>query len=316
MSTAIVEEKIDKMQDRKEFEQEIELRSEESGKRLDAYISENSELSRSFAERLVNDGFVLVNGEAKLKKYKVKDGDIVNVSVPREDVPSLTPKKMDIHIIYDCDEYAIINKEAGLTVHPAPGHADDTLVNALLAEFDISDENDLRPGIVHRLDKDTSGLLIVAKNRRAREKLSELFAERDIDKRYLAICYGNPKEDHYIIEEPVGRHRKDRKKMCVCEDGRYAKSEMTVLKRMRGAFLAEVKIYTGRTHQIRVHMNHIGFPIAGDEVYGNKLSLRIPMKRQALHSWRLSFVNPFNNETVSYEAPLAYDMEELIKRLK
>jgi 23S rRNA pseudouridine1911/1915/1917 synthase len=297
------------MPENREFEQEIEIAVDEQGKRLDAYLAENSDLSRSFAEKLVN-------GEVKAKKYKVKKGDYIYICVPREEVPNLVPRKMDIDIVYDCDNYAVINKEAGLTVHPAPGHYDDTLVNAILAEFDISDENDLRPGIVHRLDKDTSGLLLVAKNRTAREKLSTLFAERCIDKTYLAICYGNPKEDHFFVEEPIGRHQKDRKKMSVRPDGRAAKSEITVLKRLKGSFLAQIKIYTGRTHQIRVHMSHMGFPLAGDDVYGTKLSMKIPIKRQALHSWKLSFVDPFSGDLVNYEAPVPLDIEELIKRLK
>lgn len=298
------------------IEKVIDIHAESDGGRLDAYIADNSDISRSFAEKLVTEGFVRVNGEPKLKKYKVRKNDSIHIEVPKEDVPDLTPVKMDITIIYDSPEFAVIDKPAGITVHPAPGHAEDTIVNAMLAEFEITDENDLRPGIVHRLDKDTSGLMIVAKNREAREKLSKVFADRKVDKRYLAVCWGKPKKDRFIIEEPIGRHKKDRKKMCVCEDGRYAKSEITVLKRNDDSFLAEVKIYTGRTHQIRVHMSHAGFPLAGDEVYGNRQSLKLPIGRQALHSWKLSFVNPFTNETEAFETSLPEDMRELIKRLK
>jgi len=298
------------------IERTIELNVENGGVRLDAYIAENSDISRSFAERLVTDNFVLVNSVSKPKKYKVKEGDYIYIEVPKEEVPDLTPVKMDIDIIFDCDDYAVIDKPAGITVHPAPGHAEDTIVNAMLAEFEINDENDLRPGIVHRLDKDTSGLMIVAKNRKSREILSKVFADREIDKRYLAVCWGNPKEDHFIIEQPIGRHFKDRKKMCVREDGRYSKSEITVLKRANTVFLAEIRIFTGRTHQIRVHMSHAGYPLAGDEVYGNRLSLKLPITRQALHSAKLSFVNPFTNELVTYESSMPSDMRELIKRLK
>ncbi len=278
-----------------EIERTVKLTAEADGGRLDAFIADNSDITRSFAERLVTDGRVTVNGVLKQKKYKVKQGDYIYIEVPKEEVPDLTPVKMDINIIYDCADYAVIDKPAGITVHPAPGHAEDTIVNAMLAEFDISDENDLRPGIVHRLDKDTSGIMLIAKNRNAREKLSTIFAEREIDKRYLAICWGNPKKKIiFFIEEPIGRHRKDRKKMCVREDGRYAKSEITVLKRSDTSFLAEIRIYTGRTHQIRVHMSHAGHPLAGDEVYGNKQSLKLPIARQALHSHRLSFFKPIH----------------------
>jgi 23S rRNA pseudouridine1911/1915/1917 synthase len=299
-----------------DIERVIEIHAEEGGARLDAFIADNSDISRSFAERLITDEMVKVNDSIKQKKYKVKSGDYIYIEVPKEDVPELTPVKMDIDIVYDCDDYAVIDKPAGITVHPAPGHAEDTIVNAMLAEFDITDDNDLRPGIVHRLDKDTSGIMIVAKNRKSRELLSKVFADREIDKRYLAVCWGNPKEDHFIIEKPIGRHFKDRKKMCVREDGRYSKSEIRVLKRGSSAFLAQIRIYTGRTHQIRVHMSDAGYPLAGDEVYGNKLSLKLPISRQALHSERLSFVSPFTHEIVSYEAPIPLDMRELIKRLK
>lgn len=298
------------------IERTIELNVETGGLRLDAYIAENSDISRSFAERLVTDELVKVNGVSKPKKYKVKDGDYIYIEVPKEDVPELTPVKMDIDIIYDCDEYAVIDKPFGVTAHPAPGHAEDTVVNAMLAEFEITDENDLRPGIVHRLDKDTSGLMIIAKNRKSREILAKVFADREIDKRYIAVCWGNPKEDHFIIDQPIGRHKRDRKKMCVCEDGRHAKSEIRVLKRSSSVFLAEIRIYTGRTHQIRVHMSNAGYPLAGDEVYGTKLSLKMPIKRQALHSARLSFTDPFTGKPVSFEAPIPSDMRELIKRLK
>lgn len=298
------------------MEKTINLTAEEDGGRLDAYVSDHTDISRSFAEKLVNQGHVLVNGSSKQKKYKVKKGDIIFIEVPAEPVPDLTPVKMDITIIYDSHYFAVIDKPAGLTVHPSPGHSNDTLVNAILAEFEITDDNDLRPGIVHRLDKDTSGLMLIAKNREAREKLAKVFADRNVVKRYLAVCWGNPKTDHFFIEEPIGRHRKDRKKMCVREDGRYAKSEITVLKRSDNAFLAEVRIFTGRTHQIRVHMSHAGFPLAGDVVYGNRMSLKMPIGRQALHSWKLSFDNPFTNETEAFESPLPQDMRELIKRLK
>lgn len=286
-----------------------------SSVRLDTYISSNSDISRSHAEKLIEQGNVTVNGSAREKKYKVRTGDNIIVVIPPEKVPDLTPVEMDLKIVYECENYAVIDKPAGVTVHPAHGTGADTIVNGLLHRFDIKDDNDVRPGIVHRLDKDTSGLLIVAKNREAREKLSKMFADRTVDKKYLAVCAGNPKTDKFIAEFPIARSRKDRKKMAVDESGKYAKSEITVLKRLRGAFLAEVKIYTGRTHQIRVHMAHLGFPLAGDTVYGNRISAAMPIGRQALHSWHLSFIDPFNNSQKSFQSPLPADMEELVKRL-
>ncbi len=297
------------------FEKEYTITAEEGGKRLDSYISAVTDISRSHAERLISEGHVLVNGVLKEKKYKISAGDVLDIKVPAEKIPDLTPREMDISVIYECGEYAVIDKPAGITVHPAAGTGDDTIVNGLLHRFDIRDDNDVRPGIVHRLDKDTSGILLVAKNRTAREKLSGLFAGREVNKSYLAVCWGNPKFDHIVVEAPVGRHIKDRKKMSVTENGRYAKSEITVLKRLKGAFLAEVKIYTGRTHQIRVHMSHLGFPVAGDKVYGNKNSLSLKIDRQALHSHRLGFTDPFSGEKMEFVSPMPDDMEMLIKRL-
>lgn len=284
--------------------------------RLDAYIADNTDISRSHAEKLITDGLVTVNGVVKEKKYKVKQGDTIHIIIPAEKVPDLKPVPMDITVIYECENYAVIDKPAGVTVHPAAGNWDNTLVNGLMYQMDIKDDNDVRPGIVHRLDKDTSGLLLVAKNRTAREKLSKMFADRAVDKRYLAVCSGNPKFTKTVIDQPIGRSKKDRKKMAIDPEGRHAKSEITVLKTLKGGFLAEVKIYTGRTHQIRVHMSHLGYPLAGDSVYGNRISLSMPIKRQALHSWKLSFTDPFDNTQKSFQSPIPEDMEELVKRLE
>ncbi|MGE4267636.1 MAG: RluA family pseudouridine synthase [Deferribacterales bacterium] len=294
----------------------ITLTAAENSVRLDTYISANSEISRSHAEKLIEQGNVTVNGIVREKKYKVKAGDNIIVVIPPEKMPDLTPVEMDMKVVYECDNYAVIDKPAGVTVHPAHGTDADTLVNGLLYLFDIQDDNDVRPGIVHRLDKDTSGLLLVAKNRNAREKLSKMFADRTVDKKYLAVCAGNPKTEKFSAEFPIARSKKDRKKMAVDENGKHAKSEITVLKLLKGAFLAEVKIYTGRTHQIRVHMSHLGFPLAGDSVYGNKISTAMPIERQALHSWHLSFIDPFDNTQKSFQSPLPADIEELVKRLK
>ncbi|MCD8552580.1 RluA family pseudouridine synthase [Seleniivibrio sp.] len=299
-----------------ENSQIITMTASESSVRLDAYISANSEISRSHAEKLIEQGSVTVNGAVREKKYKVRVGDNIIVVIPPEKMPDMTPVEMNLTVVYECDNYAVIDKPAGVTVHPAHGTDADTLVNGLLYMFDIQDDNDVRPGIVHRLDKDTSGLLLVAKNRNAREKLSKMFADRTVDKKYLAVCAGNPKTEKFTAEFPIARSKKDRKKMAVDENGKYAKSEITVLKLLKGAFLAEVKIYTGRTHQIRVHMSHMGFPLAGDSVYGNKISAAMPIKRQALHSWHLSFIDPFDNTQKSFLSPLPTDIEELVKRLK
>lgn len=296
-------------------EKRYNLTADASRQRLDVYISGATDISRSHAEKLIAEGLVTINGCLKEKKYKVSDGDSIVIVVPPEKIPDLTPQDMNISIIYECENYAVIDKPAGITVHPAAGTSEGTIVNGLLFQFDIQDDNDVRPGIVHRLDKDTSGLLLVAKNRDAREKLSKMFADRKVVKKYLAVCSGKPKFERMCIEQPIGRHKKDRKRMAVDEKGRYAKSEITVLKLLKGGFLAEVRIYTGRTHQIRVHMSHLGFPLAGDKVYGSKNSLSSKIDRQALHSHVLEFLDPFSGEQMSFISPVPADMEELIKRL-
>lgn len=294
----------------------INLKAEISGERLDAFIASNSDISRSHAEKLIAEGQVTVNGSPREKKYKVKAGDDISVVIPPEKMPDMTPVEMNLKVVYECEHYAVIDKPAGVTVHPAHGTGADTIVNGLLHQFDIKDDNDVRPGIVHRLDKDTSGLLLVAKNREAREKLSRMFADRTVDKKYLAVCAGVPKKMNFIAEFPIGRSRKDRKKMAVEDGGKYAKSEITVLKLLKGAFLAEVKIYTGRTHQIRVHMSHLGYPLAGDSVYGNRISTAMPISRQALHSWHLSFIDPFDNTQKSFLSHIPEDMTALITILE
>ncbi|WP_415238451.1 RluA family pseudouridine synthase [Seleniivibrio woodruffii] len=294
----------------------INLKAEISGERLDAFIASNSDISRSHAEKLIAEGQVTVNGSTREKKYKVKAGDDISVVIPPEKMPDMTPVEMNLKVVYECEHYAVIDKPAGVTVHPAHGTGADTIVNGLLHQFDIKDDNDVRPGIVHRLDKDTSGLLLVAKNREAREKLSRMFADRTVDKKYLAVCAGVPKKMNFIAEFPIGRSRKDRKKMAVEDGGKYAKSEITVLKLLKGAFLAEVKIYTGRTHQIRVHMSHLGYPLAGDSVYGNRISTAMPISRQALHSWHLSFIDPFDNTQKSFLSHIPEDMAALITILE
>jgi len=291
------------------IEDSFEIVAEGDHKRADAFLADETGKSRSLISDLMEQGFVTVNGAPCIKKYKVKSGDVFEIKMPKEEAPSLEPKDIPFDVIHETDSYVVINKPAGLTVHPAPGNFDNTLVNALLFRFNINDDNDFRPGIVHRLDKDTSGLIIVAKDRDSREKLAKMFADRLVDKRYYALCQGNPKWDHKIIEAPIGRHKTNRKKQAVTEEGRDAKSEVWVKERHDRFFAAEIKIYTGRTHQIRVHMAHINCPLMGDEVYGNKSAKGFKINRQALHSWKLAFKCPFTGEDVSYEAPIPEDMK-------
>ncbi|MBZ4643271.1 MAG: rRNA synthase [Deferribacteres bacterium] len=298
----------------KKIVEELKLVADKDYKRADIFLSEKTGKTRSFCQKLVELELVSLNGKVlKKTSTKINQGDYLVVSILEEEKPNLEPKKIDFEIVFEHKEYLIINKPAGIVVHPAPGNYSNTLVNGLVYMFSFEiNEGDFRPGIIHRLDKDTSGLMIVAKNYNAKERLSKLFKERDLEKRYICIAYGSPKENFYNIENHIGRHKINRKKMCVNEDGKFAKTDVFILKRFKNEFIADVKIYTGRTHQIRVHMSFLGFPIIGDEVYGNKFSLSYPIKRQALHSYYLKFICPFDNIEREVNIDLPEDMQNLI----
>lgn len=281
----------------------------ETKARLDVIAAEMGECSRSQAAKWIEQGLCRVNEIVRSKPgYGVAPGDNVELTVP--DPVELTVEKEDIplEILYEDEDVAVVNKPCGMVVHPAPGNETGTLVNALLyAMDDLSGIGGVkRPGIVHRLDKDTSGLLMIAKNDQAHESLSEQLRERTMDKRYLAVVDGEMKEPSGRIEQPVARSKKDRKKMAIDPEGRYALTEWTLKENLRGAALLEVHILTGRTHQIRVHMQSIHHPVAGDPIYGAKNGVKAP--RLMLHAWRLSFTHPRTGERLSFcaEPPEAF----------
>lgn len=284
-------------------------RQAETKARLDVIAAEMGECSRSQAAKWIEQGLCRVNEIVRSKPgYGVAPGDNVELTVP--DPVELTVEKEDIplEILYEDEDVAVVNKPCGMVVHPAPGNETGTLVNALLyAMDDLSGIGGVkRPGIVHRLDKDTSGLLMIAKNDQAHESLSEQLRERTMDKRYLAVVEGEMKEPSGRIEQPVARSKKDRKKMAIDPEGRYALTEWTLKENLRGAALLEVHILTGRTHQIRVHMQSIHHPVAGDPIYGAKNGVKAP--RLMLHAWRLSFAHPRTGERLSFcvEPPEAF----------
>lgn len=284
-------------------------RQAETKARLDVIAAEMGECSRSQAAKWIEQGLCRVNEIVRSKPgYGVAPGDNVELTVP--DPVELTVEKEDIplEILYEDEDVAVVNKPCGMVVHPAPGNETGTLVNALLyAMDDLSGIGGVkRPGIVHRLDKDTSGLLMIAKNDQAHESLSEQLRERTMDKRYLAVVEGEMKEPSGRIEQPVARSKKDRKKMAIDPEGRYALTEWTLKENLRGAALLEVHILTGRTHQIRVHMQSIHHPVAGDPIYGAKNGVKAP--RLMLHAWRLSFTHPRTGERLSFcaEPPEAF----------
>lgn len=281
----------------------------ETKARLDVIAAEMGESSRSQAAKWIEQGLCRVNEIVRSKPgYGVAPGDNVELTVP--DPVELTVEKEDIplEILYEDEDVAVVNKPCGMVVHPAPGNETGTLVNALLyAMDDLSGIGGVkRPGIVHRLDKDTSGLLMIAKNDQTHESLSEQLRERTMDKRYLAVVEGEMKEPSGRIEQPVARSKKDRKKMAIDPEGRYALTEWTLKENLRGAALLEVHILTGRTHQIRVHMQSIHHPVAGDPIYGMKNGVKAP--RLMLHAWRLSFTHPRTGERLSFcaEPPEAF----------
>ena len=287
--------------------------ADKPGVRLDKYVGECcTELSRTYAQRLIADGYITVNDRLAKASHKLDPGDRLRVVIPPSPLSSLTPESIPLHIIYEDDDLLVVDKPAGLAVHPAPGHPDHTLVNAILSHLpSLAEASDsLRPGIVHRLDKDTSGVMLVAKNRLAQQNLSDQFKAHSVVKAYLGLVKGQLTPESGIIEAPIGRDPRNRKRMAVVTDGREARTEYRVVKYTGNCTLLEVMPQTGRTHQIRVHLAAIGYPVVGDKVYGVK-SPHIP--RQFLHACRLGFKLPSTGEYVEFTSDLPPDLEQALK---
>lgn len=288
--------------------------------RLDKYVAEQRrDLSRAIIQKMITDEEILVNGKKTKNSYKVNSGDTITIKKvePKENT-YLKPQKMDLDVIYEDDDIIIVNKQKGLVVHPGNGNPDGTLANAILERCKDSLSGiggTIRPGIVHRIDKDTSGLVIIAKNDNAHLKISKQIQERKVSKTYIALVRGVIKENEATINMPIGRSTKDRKKMAVTKNGKEAITHFKVLKRYEGYTLLEVKIETGRTHQIRVHLAQIGYPIVGDEVYSNGKN-PFGVKGQMLHAAKLEFVHPTTNGQVAYEAPLPEYFLDVLKTLE
>ena len=287
---------------------EFEVGGEYSETRIDKYLAElDSELTRSAVQKLIDDEMVTVNGVVPRKNMKLKEGDKILLTVPEPVPPEALPENIPLDIVYEDDDLLVVNKPRGMVVHPAAGNPDGTLVNALLYHCgdSLSGINGiLRPGIVHRIDKDTSGLLIVAKNDFSHRLLAEQIKEHSFTRKYQAVVCGNIKDDSGTINAPIGRHPTDRKKMTVTlKNSREAVTHYRVMARYRGYTHVELTLGTGRTHQIRVHMAHIGHPVAGDPVYGGKNYLK-KLDGQCLHAYYISFVHPRTNETLTLSAPL------------
>ncbi len=295
----------------------MEVRVEIGGMRLDKALAELTDLSRSVANEQIKAGQVLVNGQVKKAKYSVQVGDVIQYQEPEVEVLDYVAENLPIEIVYQDADVAVVNKPQGMVVHPSAGHTSGTLVNALLYHVkDLSGINGvMRPGIVHRIDKDTSGLLMVAKNDEAHVKLAEELKAKKSLRKYIAIVHGNLPNDRGLIEAPIGRSEKDRKKQAVIAKGKEAITRFQVLERFGDYSLVELSLETGRTHQIRVHMAYIGHPVAGDEVYGPRKTLK--GNGQFLHAQTLGFTHPRTGELVEFtvEAPAIFQktLEELRK---
>lgn len=298
------------------FDWTVEI--DDKGERIDKFItSQNEDWSRSQVQAWIKEGRVTVNGEPSKNNYKVAPDDEISLRVPPPKELNIRPEAMDLEIVYEDEDVVVVNKPRGLVVHPAPGHYSGTLVNGLLEHCkDLSGINGvLRPGIVHRIDKDTSGLLMVAKNDKAHMGLAEQLKNHTVNRKYVAIVHGVIQHEMGTIDAPIGRDPKNRQQMAVVfENSKPAITHFVVLERFKDYTLVELKLETGRTHQIRVHMKYIGFPLASDPKYGPKDTLEL--NGQALHAKTLGFVHPRTGEYLEFEAPLPADMQEVLTFLR
>lgn len=292
---------------------------EEKGKRLDTYIpSVDTDITRTSAQRLIEDGNILVNGKNAKVSYKIQENDKISVEITEPKQIELKAQNIPIEIIYEDSDIIVVNKPKGMVVHPANGNPDGTLVNAIMAICKDSLSGiggEIRPGIVHRIDKDTSGLLIVAKNDNAHVKMSEQIKNHEVKKTYIALVRGVFKENEATIDMPIGRSTSDRKKMAVNKNGKNAITHIKVLKRFDKYTLLQVNIETGRTHQIRVHLSHIGYPIVGDYTYSNGKN-EFDVIGQCLHAQKLEFKHPITQKDMCLEAELPQYFKDILDKLK
>lgn len=296
----------------------LHVSAEDAGKRLDAWLAAHpeTELTRSAVQQLAEQGQIVRNGKPAKKNEKLKDGDEIRVQIPEPQTLDVIPQEIPLEIVYEDAELLVVNKPKGMVVHPAPGHPDGTLVNALLYHCagELSGINGvIRPGIVHRIDRDTSGLLIVAKTDRAHLGLAEQIAVHSFTREYEAVCCGRFKEESGTVHAPIGRDPRDRQKMCViATNSKDAVTHYTVLTQYEKYAHIRCKLETGRTHQIRVHMKHIGHPVYGDAVYGKAEK---GVQGQCLHAKKIGFVHPVTGEYLEFDSPLPAYFAEILRKL-
>ncbi|ENQ3104620.1 ribosomal large subunit pseudouridine synthase D [Bacillus sp. 491mf] len=296
---------------------QVTVSEEQKNERIDKFVAGvNNEWSRSQVQQWIKDGVVTVNGKDVKGNYKVKTNDEIIVTIPEPEELDIQAEDMNLEIHYEDADVLVVNKPRGMVVHPAPGHTSGTLVNGLMYHCtDLSGINGvMRPGIVHRIDKDTSGLLMVAKNDMAHEALVNQLVAKTVTRRYQAIVHGVIPHDKGTIDAPIGRHKQDRQSMTVDENGKHAVTHFRVLERFNNFTHVECQLETGRTHQIRVHMKYIGYPLAGDPKYGPKKTFDI--NGQALHAGILGFIHPRTGEYLEFEAPVPQVFVELLNDLR
>ncbi|GAA0780421.1 RluA family pseudouridine synthase [Hathewaya limosa] len=299
------------------MEQNIVVDKSFEGKRLDSFLAEYYEdKSRNYFQNLIDDEKVLVNNKIAKGKYKIKEGDNIHIERVEPKTLEVVPEDISLEILYEDEDVIVVNKPQDMVVHPAPGNYSGTLVNALLYHCtDLSGINGvIRPGIVHRIDKDTSGILVVAKNDFAHNALAEQLKEHSMNRIYIALCEGNLKEDTLIINKPIGRNPKNRLKMGVVADGKEAKTHVFVKERFKEHTLVQCKLETGRTHQIRVHMASIGHPLVGDPLYGFKKQ-KFNLQGQVLHAYLLGFIHPRTKEYMEFKSEIPEYFRELLKKI-
>ena len=297
--------------------QRLTVSPEDAGVRIDKYLAEQlPDITRSYLQKLLKDGSVQMNGKPVKASTKTAVGAVIALTIPEPEEPEILPENIPLDILYEDSDVILINKPKNMVVHPAAGHYTGTLVNALMyhCRGDLSGINGvLRPGIVHRIDKDTTGVLIVCKNDRAHNALAEQLKEHSITRKYRAIVCGNLKEDEGTVDAPLGRHPQDRKKMAIVRSGgKRAVTHYRVLERFGNDTYIECQLETGRTHQIRVHMASLGHPLLGDEIYGRAKS-PFKLEGQTLHAMVLGFIHPTTGEYMEFEAPLPEYFEKLLK---
>ena len=298
---------------------EFLVEEDEEGDRLDVYLADQFvDMSRSYIQKIIKDKKVTVNGKIEKAKYLVKEEDKIVIEIPKPKVLEVVPQDIPIEIVYEDDDIIIVNKPQGMVVHPAPGNYEGTLVNAILyhCKGNLSSINGvIRPGIVHRIDKDTSGILMIAKNNNAHNCLAEQLKDHSITREYEFICHGVFKEDNVTVDRPIGRNPKDRLKMAIVPNGKRAVTHFEVIERFNGYTHVRARLETGRTHQIRVHAMSINHPLVGDPVYGPKNS-KIKLNGQALHAKKLGFIHPTTKEYVEFDSELPKYFQDILNKLK